>query len=270
MADEERFQELKEQEIKRLTTPVTYEKVRFGADKAYDCEGNEIRVFNDGIPILEPKKGLLSDEEILNYAPNSNEASKVRLRLGKGDLSDKLLLYGLTIFMIGFMVIFPLELFLLLYNYYIGIFVLLIFIFGVIYFLFIHNFKDKNIKETVEVPEVEKKLSNNDELELLFQAKEKIAREMIERRFPAPQITNTKFNGVLDNCKEVVESQIQILNALTPTEKTKYEIASRKKLIKQLIGKVDDLTNELILSEENNIEEVIDEMDNLISSVKEY
>ena len=157
----------------------------------------------------------MADEEILNYAPNSNEASKVRLRLGKGDLSDKLQLYGLTIFMIGFMVIFPLELFLLLYNYYIGIFVLLIFIFGVIYFLFIHNFKDKNIKETVEVPEVEKKLSNNDELELLFQAKEKIAREMIERRFPAPQITNTKFNGVLDNCKEVVESQIQILNALT-------------------------------------------------------
>lgn len=172
--------------------------------------------------------------------------------------------------MIGFMVIFPLELFLLLYNYYIGIFVLLIFIIGVIYFLFIHNFKDKNINETVEVPEVEKKLSNNEELELLFQAKEKIAREMIERRFPAPQITNTKFNGVLDNCKEVVESQIQILNALTPTEKTKYEIASRKKLIKQLIGKVDDLTNELILSEENNIEDVIDEMDNLISSVKEY
>ena len=93
---------------------------------------------------------------------------------------------------------------------------------------------------------------------------------MIEKRFPAPQLTNTKFNAVLDNCKEVVESQIEILNALTPTDKTKYEIDSRKKLIKQLIGKVDDLTNELILSEENNIEEVIDEMDNLISSVKEY
>ena len=70
--------------------------------------------------------------------------------------------------------------------------------------------------------------------------------------------------------KEVVESQIKILNALTPTEKTKYEIASRKKLIKQLISKVDDLTNELILSEENNIEEVIEDMDNLINSVKDY
>ena len=93
---------------------------------------------------------------------------------------------------------------------------------------------------------------------------------MIERRFPAPQMTNTKFNSILDNCKEVVESQINILNALTPTDKTKYEIASRKKLIKELISKVDDLTNELILSEENNIEEVIDDMDGLINSVKDY
>ena len=77
----------------------------------------------------------------------------------------------------------------------------------------------------------------------------KIAREMIEKRFPAPQITNTKFNAVLDNCKEVVEAQIKTLNALTPTEKTAYEIKSRKKLIKQVITKIDDLTNELILSE---------------------
>ena len=75
---------------------------------------------------------------------------------------------------------------------------------------------------------------------------------------------------MLDNCKEVVESQIKSLNALTPTEKTKYEINSRKKLIKEIISKIDDLTNELILSEENNIEEVIDDMDGLINSVKDY
>ena len=93
---------------------------------------------------------------------------------------------------------------------------------------------------------------------------------MIERRFPAPQMTNTKFNATLDNCKDVVESQIEILNAITPTDKTKYEINSRKKLIKQVIGKVDDLTNELILSEENNLENVIEEMDVLIGTVKDY
>ncbi len=75
---------------------------------------------------------------------------------------------------------------------------------------------------------------------------------------------------MLDNCKEVVESQIKSLNALTPTEKTKYEINSRKKLIKEIISKIDDLTNELILSEDSNLEDVIEQMDELIGSVKEY
>ena len=68
----------------------------------------------------------------------------------------------------------------------------------------------------------------------------------------------------------VVEAQIKTLNALTPTEKTAYEIESRKKLIKQVINKVDDLTNELILSEPSNIENVIEDMDDLIKSVKDY
>lgn len=93
---------------------------------------------------------------------------------------------------------------------------------------------------------------------------------MIEKRFPAPQITNSKFNEVLNNAKEVVKSQVEILNALTPTEKTKYEIESRENSIKQLISKIDDLTNELILSEKNNFEEVIEEVNSLINSVKEY
>ena len=92
----------------------------------------------------------------------------------------------------------------------------------------------------------------------------------MRKKFPAPQLTNSKFNAVLDNCRNVVESQIEIINVLTPTEKTKPEIDSRKKLIKKLISKIDDLTNELILSEENNIEEVIDDMDKLIISVKDY
>ncbi len=63
---------------------------------------------------------------------------------------------------------------------------------------------------------------------------------------------------------------MKILNALTPTDKTKYEIDSRKKLIKKIIGKMDELTNELILSEKSNAENVMDDMDNLINSVKQY
>ena len=138
--------------------------------------------------------------------------------------------------------------------------------------MYIKDYTEPQYKQTLKEEKTAPKenLSDVDNLFLLFESKEKIAREMIEKKFPAPQLTNSKFNAVLDNCRNVVESQIEIINALTPTEKTKPEIDSRKKLIKKLISKIDDLTNELILSEENNIEDVIDDMDILINSVKDY
>ena len=141
-----------------------------------------------------------------------------------------------------------------------------------IYVMYIKNYTEPQYKQSLkeEKSTPKENLSDVDNLFLLYESKERIAREMIEKKFPTPQLTNSKFNAVLDNCRNVVESQIEIINALTPTEKTKYEIDSRKKLIKQLISKVDDLTNELILSGENNIEEVIGDVDNLIISVKDY
>lgn len=243
MGDEQRFQELKEKEIARLTS----------TDDT-----------------LEPKKGILSDDEILIYAGESEEASRIRLKRGIGTFNDKWHIYGMKLSVITWFLLIMLGPGLFLFNVYAGLIFLLIIFFIWIYIFIIHNFKDKNIVKNVETPIEEPKISNTDDLLLLFESKEKIAREMIEKKFPAPQLTNSKFNGALDNCRNVVESQIEILNAITPTDKTKYEISSRKNLIKQLISKVDDLTNELILSEENNIEDVIDEMDNLINSVKDY
>lgn len=263
MNDEERFEELKENEIKRLTTPLTHEK-----NKTFDCEGNIIETsFWDGKPFLEQKKGILTDDEILIYAGESKEASKIRLKRGQGNFNDKLKIYDsyllieLLIFLPGFTII--------AFSFWLWIGLVIISLSILLYLLFIKDYKEVTAIEPQFKLEEPKTLTNDDLL-LLFESKEKIAREMIERRFPAPQMTNIKFNSVLDNCKEVVESQIEILNALTPTEKTKYEIASRKKLIKQLIGKLDDLTNDLILSGENNTEEVIEDMDNLINSVKDY
>lgn len=268
MNNDEQFQELKAKEIKRLTTPLTYINHKIAPNEVYDCEGNPAHRDTDGKYILEPNKELLSYEEILKYAPYSKEASRVRLKIGKGNLSDKTKLYGdylgalILVFAPGFVIaLFSLWLWIAIVVLSVGI---------AIYFFFIRDFKEEDVKKPVENIIKEPKTTNNDDLLLLFESKEKIAREMIEKKFPAPQMTNTKFNTVLDNCKEVVESQVEILNALTPTEKTKYEIESRKKLIKQVIGKIDDLTNELILSEESNLEDVVEDMDELIDSVKEY
>jgi len=258
MDDEGRFEQLKENEIKRLTESLGQE---------------------------EPVKGILTDDEILKYAGDSRAASEIRLKRGNNNFQDKMKIHEDTLGLMWVFGLLPVGMTIAVAGFISNIFIakvlfvlLILFLVGyTLYYLYFKDYTDpkyKNINSTQEsnFSEVieETKTSDNDELLLLFESKEKIAREMIERKFPAPQITNSKFNGVLDNCKEVVESQVEILNTLTPTDKTKYEIDSRKKLIKQLISKVDDLTNELILSEETNIEDVINDMDNLITSVKDY
>ncbi len=283
MNDEERFQQIKEKEIKRLTTPLTQPgalgKLVFQAPR--DCEGNPVQpTFGMGGKkfILEPKPGILSDYEILMYAPESKEASKIRLKRGEGDKSDKSRIHS-NMYLIGVLIVvflFNLGLIALISNNLnIRILFFLILFISVgfyIYIMYIKDYTESRFKQDlkVEKPVEDQKTSNNDDLLSLFESKEKIAREMIEKKFPAPQMTNTKFNAVLNNCKEVVESQVEILNTLIPTEKTKYEIDYRKKLIKQIIGKIDDLTNELILSEESNLEDVVEDMDELIDSVKDY
>lgn len=270
MEDDERFQELKEKEIIRLTTPLTYVKEKGSKPPSvYDCEGNIIERDN-GKYILEPNPEILSHDEILMYAPRSKEASRIRLRQDKGTLSDKYKLYEEQCFflIISIPIMFCWG---VIFSFWLLLLLIIIPIIIIIYIFFIHDFKDKNLNKTSKYNVDEQKISNNNnELSVLFESKEKNARKMIERKFPAPQMTNTKFNAIIDECKKEVESQIAILNALTPTIKTKHEIASRKKLIKQLISKIDDLTNELILFEENNIEDIIDSMDELINSVKNY
>ena len=282
MDDEECFQQIKEKEITRLTTPISYPKLGGFTFRVApkDCEGNPvpiIRGFRNRF-VLEPKHGILSDDEILMYAPESKESSKIRLKRGMGTQSDKTTVNGDLICVLSISIAFLLffGIFLLISGNlivrFISALIIIIMIMPYIYVMYIKNYTEPQYKQSLkeEKSTPKENLSDVDNLFLLYESKERIAREMIEKKFPAPQLTNSKFNAVLDNCRSVVESQLEIINALTPTEKTKYEIDSRKKLIKQLISKVDDLTNELILSEENNIEEVIGDVDNLIISVKDY
>ena len=81
----------KAQEIKRLTTPL-----KFRDSKAYDCEGNLIKcveTISDVRFIIEPRSGILTDDEILQYAPDSKAASKIRLDRGIGNIQDALLVH---------------------------------------------------------------------------------------------------------------------------------------------------------------------------------
>ena len=81
----------KASEIKRLATPLTFKN-----SKAYDSEGNVIKcieTINDVRYIIEPREGILTEDEILQYAPKSKAASKIRLKRGLGNNNDVLLVH---------------------------------------------------------------------------------------------------------------------------------------------------------------------------------
>ena len=73
-------------EIKRLTTPIAFKN-----SKAYDSDGNRVNcveTLSEIKYIIEPKEGLLTDDEVLQYAPESRYASRIKLKRGMGSISD--------------------------------------------------------------------------------------------------------------------------------------------------------------------------------------
>ena len=95
MDDDKHFEELKEKEIKRLTSPIIHQN-----GKDLDIEGNPVPQYRDGKYILEPNPTLLSTDEILKYAPFSDEASRVRLTRGEYGINDIWNVYQSEIFVL--------------------------------------------------------------------------------------------------------------------------------------------------------------------------
>ena len=118
-----------------------------------------------------------------------------------------------------------------------------------------------------------------EDLKAEYDAKEKVARDLIEKRFTPPQITYTRFISVVDKATEVFNSEyssaINILHlASEESPRIDSEIESKIAVLNSIIDKIEDLTNELVLSMDTSKDEdaknLIDDMENLISSVKDY
>lgn len=118
-----------------------------------------------------------------------------------------------------------------------------------------------------------------DELNTKFNIKEKSARNIIEKRFQPPQITYTRFiNGVEKSAQlfkknsDSAYTMIELADEYSP--RIAEEIESKIDILKSIINKMDKLSNELILNEDetekDDVENLITEMDDLIKSVKDY
>ena len=289
----------KADEIKHLTTPL-----RFEGSKAFDNSGKIIcctETLYDVRYIIEPREGILSDDEILQYAPQSRAASKVRLNRGLGDLSDILLLHESLPQILGlFYIILICISVIVIYraNKLLMLFLLVLYIIPVIYLYTIFNTKKYIPKEekTVMKNKSNKTINyNNDNsleslnsykkevnnLKVLFDVKEDVVRGLIKKRFEPPQITYDKFINLVDTSKKLfniqVDSALNIIDlAVEDTPRIRSEIDKKINLMKLIIDEIENLTNELVINineddtTQQEVEDLLDDMGKLIDSVKDY
>jgi len=295
----------KAQEIKRLTTPLTFKQSR-----AYDCEGNLIgcvETLSEVKYVIEPRPGILTDSEIMQYAPDSRAASQIRLDRGIGDVSDVLLVHESLPWLLGiyYLILIVITIpTLFIRNLLFAVILLVLFIVPLVYAYRIFNIKrkrpskvsqdkkttakksaDENVNaEVIEdnhiesLDKYENEISN---LKVLFEVKENVVRQLIEKKFKPPQITYDKFIKMVDSCNKLFYSQADTASniidlAVEDTPRIRQEIENKIDSMKKIINQIEDLTNELVINinsdseSQGEVQVLLDDMEDLISSVKDY
>ncbi|MEE1116965.1 hypothetical protein [Methanosphaera sp.] len=287
----------KDQEILRLTSPV-----KIVDSKAFDVEDQPLTCIEtlSGLKyIIEPKKGILTDNEILKYAPDSMAAAKIRIKNDVATMDDYYLAYSTvpwklaSYYVIIFMIIVPLIS--ILSNW-------LILLFIVLLLVPIYNVKRVlDIKTRIKLNKTGNKqdYSNNTnnsksdkaqfikyekeiiELKEEFTNKKINAETLIEKRFAPPQLTYDKFMSTVENAERVFDNEYYTAIDLVRysddySSDMEEQIKAKIKTLKVLIKQLDNLIKELLenLSKDNSSDEeiknIIEEMDRLIDSVSLY
>ena len=115
-----------------------------------------------------------------------------------------------------------------------------------------------------------------------YENKEKKVLELLEKKFPSGQMSYYRFKGEVDSCRvsffreaEAAENMIELSDEYS--DKIAEELKNKIKVLQEIIGKMNDLQSELIISISNadddgdeEIKNLIDEMNELINSVKDY
>ena len=295
----------KAQEIKRLTTPLTFKQSR-----AYDCEGNLIgcvETLSEVKYVIEPRPGILTDSEIMQYAPDSRAASQIRLDRGIGDVSDVLLVHESLPWLLGiyYLILIVITIpTLFIRNLLFAVILLVLFIVPLVYAYSIFNIKRKRpskvsqdkkttakksadesvnaeVIEDNHIESLDKYENEISNLKVLFEVKENVVRKLIEKKFKPPQITYDKFMKMVDSCNKLFYSQADTASniidlAVEDTPRIRQEIENKIDSMKKIINQIEDLTNELVINinsdseSQGEVQVLLDDMEDLISSVKDY
>ena len=299
---------IKAQEIRRLTTPLTFKN-----SKAYDCEGNVINcveTVSETKYIIEPRPGILSDDEILQYAPQSKAASEIRLNMGSGNFHDILLVHNSLPWLLGlyYVVLICIAIPVNHSGNQVNMFIVLLLVVLPLLYLYrvfnVRSYIGKGKHEKVKTPKKEPSSAKPAEkaepayeekpvealqkysvearnLKAIYDAKEDVVKDLIEKRFEPPQITYDRFMSSIASCHKLFYKQYDTVENITKlaaddSPRVRGELESKMEAMKKIIDQIEDLTNELVIniSSDNqsnkDVQILIEDMDNLIESVKEY
>lgn len=276
---------IKEKEINRLT----------GVNSTFGSFGQLFRfIFK---PFLEPKKGILTDDEILKYAGDSRAASRIRLKRGIGSYSDKrnINFFSLVLmWIVGLVILLFIGSYALVFTNIIAtaIFIafLAVLILYTVYVLHLKNYTDKNyIKESRnniinyynsnDIPSISIYDKKAYDLEHLYKLKEEMAIDLIEKRFLSNSLTYDKFITVIESSRTAFYQEFNAILTITKVtdennDKINVKLANGIATLKKIIEKLDELTNELVInlnsSHDEEITNLLEDMENLIDSVKDY
>ena len=294
---------VREREIARLTTPIILKN-----GIAYDNENisvDSVETFSEFKHYLEPKPGILDDDEILKYARNSKAASLIRLERGIGDFHDFYMLNQRLpwIFGLYYVVVLCIAVPAISYGWPFSTITLLILaVLPLVYVFYKMNIKGYSTNtKSKEVPKKDvktipdKKISAEsqglaslrkyevkvNDLKAIFDVKEKSVRELIAKRFEPPQITYDRFISSIDSCHKVfystADSTLNIIHlAADDTPRVEQEITNKISSLEEIIDQIEDLTNELVINistdknSNEDLKDVLNDMEDLVDSVKDY
>ena len=290
-------------EIKRLTTPITFKN-----SKAYDSDGQRVNCMESLSEIryvLEPEAGILTDDEVLQYAPDSSYASKIKLQRGTAGISDFLLANNSILGILGVYYITLICILIPYVHWGNKTVMFIILILSILPLVYLYRLTSSKSFTKVDTKKPQKAVSRKDaispapvrenlgleslkiyekevnNLKALYDVKEEVVKDLIAKCFAPPQLTYDRFMNVIDNSHKMFynqqDSALNIINlAAEDTPRIEGELESKISNMKAIIDQIEDLTNELVInlsSDEKTTDEVknlLEQMEKLTSSVKEY
>jgi len=115
-----------------------------------------------------------------------------------------------------------------------------------------------------------------------YEKKEENVLKLLEKKFPSGQLSYYRFKEEVDSCRvsffkeaDAAENMIELSDEYS--QKIADELKNKVKTLQEIVGKMNDLQSELIISISNGddgsddeITNLINEMNDLIDSVKNY